>query len=86
MYTLNSPCSTVSGLHFCDNGLMVSHRLKANILFNKNVAFVSICYHSDPDQMKPEASGKALLLTPRIKILMFLHSATSIALLFMFNL
>lgn len=48
--------------------MVVSCRLKANMLFNKNVAFVSICYHSDPDQMPPEAGGKALLLTPRIKI------------------
>lgn len=48
--------------------MVESCRLKANMLFNKNVAFVSICYHSDPDQMPPEAGGKALLLTPRIKI------------------
>lgn len=68
MYTLNSPCITLSGLYFCDNGLMISHSLKTNTLFNKNVAFVSICYHSDPDQMPPEAGGKALLLTPGIKI------------------
>lgn len=47
---------------------MLSCSLKANMLFNKNVAFVSICYHSDPDQVPPEANGKALLLTSRIKI------------------